>query len=136
MAAYLIQTGPGFTITGTHGTIDVNVVRGVFTIDNEFHDERTFTVTHGAAQEFKGRYQGIGHVEGFLDDTAVSLPTIAHFEPGTAASTVVFTLKAGKVFTLSAHVHNWSATGDRQGGFAGYTFDFRSYGAFTSITDT
>ena len=137
MAAYLIQTGSSFAIAGTWANIDVNVVRGSVRVTNEFHRDEVFgdSVVNGIS-EYRGRYQWFGHIEGFLDDAATTLPAAADFAIGAAASTVTFTLKSGKVFTMAANIENWEATGDRQGGFAGYSFDFRSDGAITSITDT
>ena len=136
MAVYLIQTGSAFTITGAWANCDINVVRGSVRHTSEFHRDEVFADTTEGVSEFRGRYQWFGHIEGFLDTAATTMPATTDFAVGTAASTVTFTLRTGKVFTMPAHIENWEATGDRQGGLAGYSFDFRSDGNITSITDT
>lgn len=135
MAAYLIQTGSAFAIATQWTNIDVNVVRGSVRITNEFHREETFGDASEGIKEYRGRHQFFGHVEGFLDTATTTLPAAADFAVGAAASSVTFTLRSNKSFVIPAHIENWEATGDRQGGFAGYSFDFRGYGNAGAITD-
>jgi hypothetical protein len=136
MAVYVIQAGQAFTIATKFTAINVNVIRGEFGVDNDFFDSRTFTDTHGAKQEYKGSYQGTGSVRGFLDDASGTLPVLADFNVGTAPSIVTFTLHTNKTIETPAHIHNWRAVAERQGGLAEYSFDFRTYGPITSISTT
>lgn len=131
MAIITGNTG-NVAITGNFSAAVINVVEWSGNLDNEFFDSRVFdgTGTNGV-EEYRGPYQFIGTITGYLDGTAV--PTIAHFNVGATAGTLTLTASTSRTYIFDAHVHNWAPSVHRFQGLNAYSCSFRSKGNITTI---
>jgi hypothetical protein len=119
-------------ITGTWAASDVNVTEWNGVIDNEFFNMNTFGETSSGKLEYRGMYQMTGSIVGLLDDT-VPGALLADIAVGAAASSLVLTSNTGRIYTFSAHIHNFRPAVKRTGGLNSYAMDYRSHGTITSI---
>jgi hypothetical protein len=134
MASYLLASGSTFTIATRFATLDTMIISGEVTIDNEFQDNSVWGESTIGKQEYRLRYQAIGNVRSFHDDT-VAAAVAADFAPGTGISAISMTFVGSKVFACNAHIHNFRIMGNRQDGkLVEVNFNFRSYGDFTTVT--
>lgn len=132
MAVITGVTGSVTLNTGTWSASDVNVTEWTANIDNEFFNMNTFGETSSGQLEYRGMYQMTGTITGHLDDTVPGV-VLADIAVGAAASALVLTSSTGRIYTLSAHIHNFRPTVRRTGGLNSYTMDFRSHGTITSV---
>lgn len=141
-APYLLQANTVFSITSAPFTsLDIGVISGEVTIDNDFYDARVWGDGASGMTEGRSRYQAIGNVVGFHDSVAAAA-ILADFAPifpalgsATGLSAISMTFMTGKVFACNAHIHNFKIVGDRQSNRPVIvSWNFRSVGDFTTVT--
>jgi hypothetical protein len=131
MAAITGTTG-SVAITGTWAASDVNVTKWTGTIESEFHNINVFGETAVGVKEYRGMYRLTGTIEGHLDDTVPGI-VLTDLALGAAASALVLTSSAGRVYTFSGHIRNFKPNVQRVGALNSYTMDFSSHGDITSV---
>jgi hypothetical protein len=135
MAAYLLSTGSTFSIaSGSFATLDTTVISGEVTIDNEFWNDAVWGNADKGKSETRGRYQAIGNVTAYHDDTAAAA-IATDFAPASTVSVVSMTFVGSKIFACNAHIYNFRILGDRHSEEpVKVSFSFRSRGDFTTAT--